>query len=73
MLAGELSNAGLPDRGHGSGSQIGILRSGLEGVDQAAQMMHPDAKVPFLGPAPRGIQFPLIIRDRREMVGQQRL
>ncbi len=56
--------------------QIGILRAAVCGVDQPAQMMHADAEMPFLRPAPRRIQLRLVIRDAVQHVppscGQQR-
>ena len=48
--------------------QIGILRPHRRGINQPAQVMHPDPEMPFLGPSTTGIQPRLII-----LFGLQRL
>ena len=75
MLAGKFGADDRPDRLQGGLCQIGILARRFKRIQQSAQMMHPDAEVPFLHEPARAVQFPLIIRlgchARGQCRGQQ--
>ena len=68
VTGGKIRQNHRPQRADHRLGKIGVLPARLKAINQPAQMMHADAEMPFLCPAPCGIQLAFVIGSLGQLV-----